>query len=692
MRRAISIRLGAVAAALLALSGSRVAGRDFTVTDEQRRWWAFQPIRPVQPPAVKDAGWPRGAIDRFILAGLEARGRTPAAPADRRTLLRRASFDLIGLPPTPEQVEAFVNDPSPDAFARVVERLLASPHYGERWGRHWLDVARYADYYQAKPREHGSANKFELFEAYRYRDWVVDAFNGDLPYDQFVLHQIAGDHLPHPKGEPVYPDGLIATTFLALGSWDHGDADKDKLVSDIVDDQIDTVGKAFLGLTLGCARCHDHKFDPVSQADYYALAGIFYSTRVLAHVGGKGDHSVLQRVPLAPPDYVRKREQQGGRLRDLEQQMRVEEVRAAATLAAPQPALARAASSWARAGEGEKRRRHLEELRREMLPEPPLALAAQDGGTPGGLFTGIQDVPVHVRGSYTRLGPKVPRRLPAFFAGDTQPPIGRGSGRLELARWVAARDNPLTARVLVNRVWQHHFGEGIVRTPSNFGLLGEPPTHPALLDWLAARFVEDGGSIKALHRRIMLSAVYQQGSVASPEVLRKDPENRWLGRVSARRLEGEAIRDAMLSASGRLEPARGGPAALDLGRPRRSLYVQTTRWDRNNFSTLFDAANPDQSTEQRTVSTAAPQALFLLNNAFAREQARHLAGRLLREVPGKDVRIDRAYKLLFARPARAEEVRIGKAFLARAAAHGADAAWADYAHLLLCSNEFLYLD
>jgi Protein of unknown function (DUF1553) len=299
---------------------------------------------------------------------------------------------------------------------------------------------------------------------------------------------------------------------------------------------------------------------------------------------------------------------------------------------------------------------------------------------------------LHIRGSYTRLGAKIPRRLPVLFAGDNQPTIVRGSGRLEVAKWVAARDNPLTARVLVNRVWQQHFGEGIVRTPSNFGKLGEAPTHPALLDWLAAQFMEDGWSIKALHRRIMLSAAYQQASTVSPQVVAKDPNNRWFGRMNARRLEAEAIRDAMLAVAGRLDRTRGGPAGLDLDKPRRSLYVQTTRWDRNNYSTLFDAANPDQSTETRTVSTVAPQALFLLNDAFVWNQAQRLAQRLLTEVPDDAGRIDRAYQLLFGRLPREEEVSIGKAFLGRVSGRGSEATWTDYLHVLLCSNEFVYLD
>jgi hypothetical protein len=320
-------------------------------------------------------------------------------------------------------------------------------------------------------------------------------------------------------------------------------------------------------------------------------------------------------------------------------------------------------------------------------------MAVQEGGTPGGLFPKIQDVPIHIRGSYARLGPVVPRRLPRVLAGDHQPPISSGSGRRELASWIASKDNPLTARVIVNRVWQWHFGEGLVRTPSNFGKLGIPPTHPALLDWLAAKFMEEGWSLKSLHRRIMLSATYQQASRTSRAQLEQDPENRWLGRFSPRRLEAEAIRDALLAVAGRLDSAAGGPAGDDFTILRRSLYVQTARWDRSGYAMLFDAANPDSSTEKRDKSIVAPQALLLLNHDFILAQARQLAARLAREVPDDPMgRIQHAYQLVFGRPALAEEVEIAQQIVDRAGTQNAAAGWADLAHVLLCSNEFVYCD
>jgi hypothetical protein len=328
-----------------------------------------------------------------------------------------------------------------------------------------------------------------------------------------------------------------------------------------------------------------------------------------------------------------------------------------------------------------------------MLPAPPLAMAAREGGTPGGLFPNIQDVPIHIRGSYARLGPLVPRRLPRFLAGDHQQPIEQGaSGRMELARWIASAENPLTARVIVNRIWQHHFGAGLVRTPSNFGKLGEPPTHAALLDWLAAELVADGWSLKQLHRQIVLSAAYQQSSIGARDALRTDPDNRRLARFAPRRLEAEAIRDTLLLVAGQLDTQRGGPAADDVMTRRRSLYVQTARWDRSNIATLFDAANPDASVEQRAVTTVSPQALFLLNHPFSSDMARHFAARLRAQSESDAGRIELAYRLLYGRPPLAKELEIGQAFLARAANLGADAAWVDYAHLLLCTNEMIYVD
>jgi hypothetical protein len=644
-----------------------------SITEKAKTWWAFQPVK--QPPVPRLAT--SSPIDAFIDEGLAAAHLAKAPPAAPASLLRRATFDLTGLPPSPAEVTAFLEDRSPDAFARVVDRLLASPAYGQRWARHWLDVVRYADYHDADAKARTAS--CEPLEAWRYRDWVVEAFNRDLPFDQFIVHQIAGDLLPNPTGEPVYPAGLIATAFLVNGAWDRGDADKEKMVSDMVDDQIDTVGKAFLGLTLGCARCHDHKFDPISNHDYYALAGMFYSSHFMKELGAKGGEVTLLRVPLVPAAVAAVRDGQVRQLEALKAKLAELDKRAppAATNDPERLSLVQERDA----------------LQAELPPPYPVALAMQEGGMPGGLFPNIQDVPIHLRGSYTRLGAVAPRQLPAFFAGTAQPPLREGSGRRELAAWVAAKDNPLTARVIVNRVWQWHFGEGLVHTANNFGLNSELPTHPALLDWLASQFIADGWSLKALHRRIMLSTAYQRASAVPREQAARDPDNRWLARFAARRLEAEAIRDAMLFVSGRLDPEPGGPASAPVEARRRSLYVQTARWDRSNFATLFDAANPDASVEKRSVSTIAPQALFMMNHDFVRDQATQFAARLLREANNDEAsRIDWACRILFARPVRPEELAISRRLLVDLGGAASEAAWRALAHVLLCSNEFIYVD
>lgn len=655
------------------VEGDAAAG--MPVTEKHKTWWAFQPVRITAP--GQSSAWSQNPIDDFVLAELTSRKLTTSGAADRRTWLRRVTFDLTGLPPSVENLDEFAADQSDQAYERVVDQLLASPAYGQHWTRHWLDIVRYADYHDAdaKARDHNC----EPLNAWRYRDWVVESFNRDLPFDQFIVHQIAGDLLPVPEGRDFYADGLIATTFLSNGTWDRGDADKEKMVSDMVDDNVDTIGKAFMGLTLGCARCHDHKFDPISQSDYYGLAGVFYSTRILKELGAKGAEYKLNRVPLVDKSYVEQRDEQLRQIKEAEAKV--------AELDKRVPKLP----------DDDPERKEVvglrDKLKRELLAEPPLTDAASEGGTPGGLFPGIQDVPIHIRGSYTRLGAVVPRRMPTFFAGEAQAPISKESGRREVAAWVASKQNPLTARVIVNRVWQWHFGEGLVRTPNNFGLLSEPPSHPALLDWLANGFVQQGWSLKKLHRQIVLSATYRQRSDVLGDVIDRDPENRWLGRFTARRLEAEALRDATLAATGLLDLTLGGPASADLSVPRRSLYIQTSRWDRGNFSTLFDAANPDASVEARAVSTVAPQALFLLNNSFQLDQAKLLAERLGRDAPdGSDSerpRIQRAYRVLFGRLPTDEELAIAMGIVQGNA--GGDG-WIDLAHVLLCCNEFVYVD
>ncbi|MDA0661034.1 MAG: DUF1549 domain-containing protein, partial [Planctomycetota bacterium] len=343
----------------------------FQASEKHKKWWAFQPVSRANPPvAASFPGWAQNEIDQFIAKELAANHLQPTSPADRRTWIRRATFDLTGLPPTPSDVEAFVHDGSPHAKERVVDRLLASPGYGERWGRHWLDVVRYADYYQENPKEHGSYRNFELLDAWRYRDWVVKSLNQDWPFDKFTKYHIAGDLIPSPQGLSYYEDGLVGTTFLTMGSWDHGDADKEKVISDIVDDQIDTIGKAFLGISFGCARCHDHKFDPVSNEDYYALAGIFYSTRTISDLSSKGDHTCLNRVPLAPPSVVQKRAEQVKQLSEIDAKIAELDKRDPKVAADDPQRVVLAAERKAIEG--------------SMEPEIPVAMAVEEGGTPGG--------------------------------------------------------------------------------------------------------------------------------------------------------------------------------------------------------------------------------------------------------------------------------------------------------------------
>jgi len=1013
--------------------GTPERAKAYEFSDAQKQFWSFQQLARPVPPQVERTDWIKTDVDRFILAQLEQRKVTPAPPADKRTLIRRVTFDLTGLPPTPEDVAAFLADASPEAYARVVDRLLASPAYGEHWGRHWLDVVRYTD--SKDVRDLGQP--YDIVESYRYRDWVVRAMNQDLPYDQFVRYQIAGDLLPTAGPDEVNADAITATGLLTIGSWGAGDADVQKMYSDMVDDQINVVSRAFLGLSVGCARCHDHKFDPIPTADYYGLAGIFFSTQIaipqisapynkvplvsksridrfnqavaaikakrdevksfvdaqyaalpeqhvgetgkyllavydyqhrpaekskstppefaaevqlrpdafgqwieylngtddqrlldrqlpgvdgkagifawrgpgdtpvvvlntlgepaelpgqirphgvgvhpgpnsgvgviwkspltgtikisgrVAHVhvqcgngiawavqklgaggavalgggelprGGEQQFSTLptvQQVPVAAGESIRiivlpsgehscdmsaldlEIAEQGGEGRlwslgedllaalpagganpaadhygnsavwslaevalasavphaergpggplaawfelvekvsagaasrtDLEQvalrlQEQLEQLRqqrAQAATAPTEPAAGAAGPMTAfyqalvsKGGPFRVTQRDDEKLlpaeskaaRQKMLDEIagleketepyPVAMAAVDGGVGGTKYAGFHDAQIHIRGRYDRLGELVPRHFPRIIAGDNQPPITQGSGRLELAQWITRPDNPLIARVIVNRIWLHHFGQGLVRTPGNFGMAGEAPTHPELLDFLAGRFIESGWSIKAMHRLLVESAVYLQSSHVAAEIVAAEPENRLWGRMNRRRLEAEAIRDTVLSVSGQLDRTLGGPVVRKLDEyttsRRRTLYLMTNRSDKTNFRFLFDGADPENVVDQRSVSTVAPQALYMLNNPLALAQCSALVERLMRESPQSDTeRIDRAYELLFGRPPTGEERELGLAFLTHLgqrkpeAADPARWAWEAYCQSLLCANELIYVD
>jgi hypothetical protein len=661
------------------------AGRDTATAQgpSPKSHWAFQPIKRPPLPAVKDHGWERTPLDRFVLARLEAKAIAPAPDADRRTLLRRVTFDLVGLPPTLKEIDAFLADSSPAAYAKVVDRLLASPHYGERWGRYWLDVARYAD---TKGYVFEEERRYPF--AYTYRDYVIRAFNEDLPFDRFILEQLAADRLlasePRPLGSghrPPLPNGrgsygsgptqpsrdrrsLAAMGYLTLGRRFLNN------VHDIIDDRIDVSTRGLLGLTVGCARCHDHKYDPIPQKDYYSLYGVFASSvepRDLPQIG----------EPEQTPAYLAFAKELKARQEAVE---RFREKHRAEL----------AAGNRKFRDELRALRKKVDHLKATSPAAPPQAMVLEDRPTP---------VTPHVflRGNPNNPGPVVPRQFLQVLSSDRRQPFKEGSGRLELARAIASRDNPLTARVLVNRVWLHHFGTGLVRTPSDFGLRSEPPSHPELLDWLAWQFMEDGWSLKKLHRLIVLSRTYQQGSGDNPAAARVDPENRLLWRANRRRLDFEALRDGLLAVSGRLDRRAGG-APVDITRApflaRRTVYGFIDRQNLPGLFRTFDFASPDATSPQRHQTTVPQQALFLMNHPFVLEQARALLGRpeLSGDLP-PEKRIRRLYRRVLGRDADADEIALARAFVSRPAElAGGLNAWEQYAQVLLLTNEFAFVD
>jgi hypothetical protein len=605
-------RLALVIALALTSTALRAAEPVAVRIAEGRKFWSFQPLRPQTPPAVRAADWPRRRLDAFVLGGLEQHGLAPSPAASRQVLIRRVTFDLIGLPPAPEEVEAFVNDQSPDAYERLVERLLASPQHGERWARFWLDLARYADVTESWAEARG--------QSWLYRDWAVRAVNEDLPYDQFVQRQLAADLIPDlPASERA------ALGFLGLSPTYWKEL---KLAPDVIktvvaeewEERIQTITGTFLGLTVACARCHDHKFDPITMHDYYALAGVLASTR-----------QVDRRVPC---------------------------------------------------GEGLEKVPAVEDAALDVLPDGPHKTKVEYRSGEA------QDVAMQLRGNPTTVGPVVPRRFLAVLSPGEPKPFTQGSGRLELARAVVTEGGPLAARVVVNRVWKHHFGSGLVATPSDFGAQGSRPTHPELLDDLAGRFVASGWSLKWLHREIVLSATYRQACAAPHPA---DPDNRWLGRMNRRRLEVEAWRDAMLAVTGELSPALGGPA-VDLNNPRnnrRTLYGVVKRRELNDLLRLHDFPDPTTHCPGRIATTTPLQQLYTLNSPFVQQQATALARRLEREAPTTEARVQRAYRLLYGRPATEGQVKLAVAFLGE---KPTAAAWQQYAQVLLGSNEFLFVD
>jgi cytochrome c553 len=595
----------------------------FEIKPEDRAFWSFQPIAVAPVPSVKDDAWPKRDTDRFILARLEAASLAPSPPAEKRTLIRRATFDLTGLPPTPEEVAAFLADNSSDAFGKVVERLLESPHYGERWARHWLDIARYGE---------DQAHTFQSRkypQGFRYRDWLIQSFNRDLPYDEFIKQQIAADLLPGENKRERLP----ALGFFALGPVYYGDRQK----LDQYDDRIDTLTRGFLGLTVACARCHDHKFDPISTADYYSLTGVIASTEYVEE-------------PLVSPEEVEAADKS--------------------------------------LSEAEKKNK---------VKKYPFIHALKEAEKP-------VTMRIHIRGSAESLGDEARRRFVSILSPAEPTPFEHGSGRLELAEAIASRDNPLTARVMVNRIWKHHFGEGLVQTPSNFGSLGERPTHPELLDYLAARFMASGWSIKELHREIMLSAAYQQSSGYDSAKTAVDPENRLVWRMSRRRLEVEAWRDAMLAVAGTLDRTIGGPSSelADANNRRRTMYAVVSRHRLDDLLRLFDFPDPNLTSDKRPETTVPQQQLFVLNSEFMVNNAKALAAQLAAAGDDDLARIRAAFVRLYCREPSEREVQLAMAYLTADEARGGNGAnaaasekltrWEQYAQVLLGANEFMYVD
>lgn len=613
-----------------------------TATADQRRWndnktnhWAWQPVKPQPMPEVSNPDWCQTPIDNFILAKLDANGLKPNPPADKRTLIRRATFDLIGLPPTPEEVQDFINDDSPDAFAKVVDRLLASPHYGERWGRHWLDVARYSDTIgQPRRNVEDNANPF----AWTYRDWVIRSFNENKPYNIFILEQLAADRLFMQKTWDRDPTNLAALGFLTVGDHYMG------MANDVINDRIDVVCKGFLALTVTCARCHDHKFDPIPQKDYYSLRGVFDSCLE------PKIEPVISKISDTPEylDYSHQREQLA---KDEE------------TIQASLPRLRKAQNrdGIKKAQQEMRQTEHaISQLELTNTAAPPRAMILEDA------MKG-HDSYVFVRGEAGNKGEIAPRRFLQVLSGPVRPVWTNGSGRLELALAITGKNNPLTARVMINRIWQYHFGEGFVPTPDDFGMMSEPPSHPELLDYLAVNFMTNGWNIKKIHRLIMLSSVYQESCVDNPRYDQTDPGNRLLWRANIRRLEYEPLRDSLLAIGGDLDTnLYGRPVDMRL-RPdstRRTIYDYVDRANLPDVMVNFDFATPDMVTGIRHVTTVPQQALFLMNSPLVINLARRLVA-MPDFVDNADdtARLNFLYERIYQRPPTDEEIQLGLEFV-----------------------------
>jgi hypothetical protein len=696
-------------------TGSLAAAEERPITESERKYWAFQkPVRPAAPA--------ENAIDHFLALKWKAKGLTPAPRASKQVLVRRAYLDLLGLPPTPDEVAAFVNDTRPDAWPRLVDQLLASPHYGERWARHWLDVVRYAD-------SGGFEYDRDRNNAYRYRDYVVKALNRDKPFDRFLKEQLAGDEL-YPKD----PEAWIATGFLRLGPENNVKNEQTRL--DELDDLVVTTSNGLLGMTVGCARCHNHKFDAIPQKDYYRMQAVFFPLKPqerplvdpVAEAKFKAETKVVEARQKPLKDE----------LKSLEQPFR-DKIIARRKASMPDYLRVALATPEAKRTEGQKlnviqfeksvENIYEDDLVREMTaeavtvrkrlvdqiaaldktkPEMPTAMTITESGrvAPPSHF-------LHRGGAGAKGTVMAPGVLSATVREDWPFPEAPADAstshrRAAFANWIASPDNPLVPRVWVNRMWQFHFGEGIVRTPSNFGKMGDRPTHPELLDWLATELIANNWSVKHLHRLMMNSAAYQMASDDADANRKIDPENKLLWRMPRRRLEGEAIRDSILALAGTLDKSIGGPAVLpyidpalfqasskrtwngkavdDPSTNRRSLYVFSKRSIPLPLLEVFDKPDTITSCARRNRSTIAPQALILMNNEFVQLQAKAFAERLTREAPTAEARVKRGYELAFGRSPSARETQRAVEFI-----NGAPTGLTDFCHALFNVNEFVYV-
>ncbi len=641
---------------------------------EGRRWWAFQPLAERVAPPTRDPGWTARKIDAFVLARLEDRGLAPSPEADRRTLVRRAYLDLHGLRPTYEQVERFASDTSEGAYPALIDELLRSPRYGERWGRYWLDVARWAEDHPTS-----EATNRPFAHAWRYRDWVIEAFNRDIPYDRFIRMQFAADLLPG-----FEPSDMRALGYLGSAPIYHKDRRLSKevietIASDDWDERVDAVSRGLLGLTVACARCHDHKFDPITTKDYYAMAGIFASVwQVL--------RPTVELAPEAARRLVRDHERlyrlKGayGNLKELDTV--AEEAHAAILAMRP---------------EYERLERELAKRDIPMVPAVVDWGVWIDGSTPTVTRMDLRpgqprDLPVFVRGSVTSPGEIVPRRFLSVFEPGPPEPFSEGSGRQELADKIVGEAGPLAARVWVNRVWGWHFDSHLVATPSDFGTQGQMPTHPELLEDLAARFVASGWSLKWLHREIMLSSAYRQASRPLPASQATDPSNTLLWRFNPRRLTVEAWRDSLLQASGELGLAGGGPSAeIDASPARRSVYSKISRGRLHPLLQLYDFPLPTQHSPRRLITTTPLQQLFVLNSAWMLSRGHSLAA-LSAEAVGAKGRVVEMYRQALGRDPGDAEIDLGLAYLQRRKEETGREPWEELAHGLLATNEISFLE